>query len=128
MPTETGRVVHRRRSTVVPKRSATGVDERMDGTTVEGGTLVADETGMRDLVATLAEQNAQLERALESRVLIEQAKGMLAERWEVTPTHAFALLRGAARTRTHRMRVHDLARSVLESTTTPPELREVSPR
>jgi AmiR/NasT family two-component response regulator len=98
----------------------------MDGTTVEGGTLVADETGMRDLVATLAEQNAQLERALESRVLIEQAKGMLAERWEVTPTHAFALLRGAART--HRMRVHDLARSVLESRTTPPELREVSPR
>jgi AmiR/NasT family two-component response regulator len=98
----------------------------MDGTTVEGGTLVASEVGLRELVSTLAEQNAQLEHALESRVLIEQAKGMLAERWDVTPAHAFALLRGAARS--HRMRVHDLARSVLESRTTPPELHEVSPR
>ena len=93
---------------------------------VEGGTLVAGEVGMRELVATLAEQNAQLEHALESRVLIEQAKGMLAERWDVTPEQAFALLRGAARA--HRMRVHDLARTVLESRTTPPELQEVSPR
>ena len=98
----------------------------MDGTTTAGGTRVAGDVDLRQVVATLAEQNAQLERALESRVLIEQAKGMLAERWDVTPTHAFALLRGAART--HRMRVHDLARSVLESRTTPPELQEVSPR
>ena len=98
----------------------------MEGTTVAGGTRVAGEVGLRDLVATLAEQNAQLERALESRVLIEQAKGMLAERWDVTPEHAFAILRGAARS--HRMRVHDLARSVLASRTTPPELHGVSPR
>jgi hypothetical protein len=111
---------------VVPTRRATGVDERMEGTTVEGGTIVAGETGMRELVATLAEQNAQLEHALESRVLIEQAKGMLAERWDVTPEHAFVLLRGAARA--HRMRVRDLARTVLESRTTPTELQEVSPR
>ena len=93
---------------------------------MEGGTAVASEVGMHELVATLAEQNAQLEHALESRVLIEQAKGMLAERWDVTPAHAFALLRGAARS--HRMRVHELARSVLESRTTPPELQDVSPR
>ena len=64
---------------------------------MEGGTLVRGEEGMRLLVATLAEQNAQLERALESRVLIEQAKGMLAERWDTSPAEAFELLRSAAR-------------------------------
>jgi AmiR/NasT family two-component response regulator len=98
----------------------------MNGTTMDGGTLVAGDEGLRVLVAMLAEQNAQLERALESRVLIEQAKGMLAERWDVTPAHAFALLRGAARS--HRMRVHDLARRVVASRTTPPELQGVAPR
>ncbi len=98
----------------------------MDGTTVEGGTLVAGEVGLRQRIASLAEQNAQLERALESRVLIEQAKGMLAERWDVSPALAFELLRSAARS--HRMRVHDLALSVLASRTTPPELQGVSPR
>ena len=90
------------------------------------GALVRGEEGLRVLVATLAEQNAQLERALEARVLIEQAKGMLAERWDVTPAHAFELLRSAARS--HRIRAHDLARSVVASRATPPELREVSPR
>lgn len=104
----------------------TGVDERMVGTTIENGTRAGSEEGLRALVATLAEQNAQLEHALESRVLIEQAKGMLAERWDVTPAHAFVLLRSAARS--HRMRVHDLARSVLASRTTPVELNEVTPR
>ena len=52
---------------------------------MENGTFVANEERLRRLVATLAAQNAQLERALESRVLIEQAKGMLAERWDVAP-------------------------------------------
>ena len=98
----------------------------MNGTTMEGGTLVRGEEGLRLLVARLAEQNAQLERALESRVLIEQAKGMLAERWAVSPADAFELLRAAARS--HRMRVHDLARRVIASRTTPPELGEVAPR
>ena len=92
---------------------------------VEGGRLVATEEALRGLIATLAEQNAQLERALESRVLIEQAKGMLAERWDVTPADAFERLRSAARS--HRMRVNDLALCVLGSRTTPPELRGVSP-
>jgi AmiR/NasT family two-component response regulator len=98
----------------------------MNGTTMDGGTFVRGDEGLRQLVASLAEQNAQLEHALESRILVEQAKGMLAERWDVTPAHAFVLLRSAARS--HRMRVHDLARSVLASRTTPPELHEVTPR
>ena len=93
---------------------------------VEGGRLVATEEALRGLIATLAAQNAQLERALESRVRIEQAKGMLAERWDVAPERAFELLRSAARS--HQMRVHDLALRVLGSRTTPPELQGVSPR
>ena len=51
---------------------------------------------------------------------------MLAERWDTSPAEAFELLRSAARS--HRMRVHDLARRVLLSRSTPPELREVEPR
>jgi AmiR/NasT family two-component response regulator len=98
----------------------------MDETTSDGGALRAGEAGLRELILTLAAEKAQLERALESRVVIEQAKGMLAERWDTTPAEAFELLRGAARA--HRMRVHDLARGVLESPTTPSELREVVPR
>lgn len=92
---------------------------------MEDGTFVANEERLRRLVATLAVQNAQLERALESRVRIEQAKGVLAERWDVAPERAFELLRSAARS--HRMRVHDLALRVLGSRTTPPELEGVSP-
>ena len=40
---------------------------------------------------------AQLQRALDSRVLIEQAKGVLAERHRITVTEAFERLRGHAR-------------------------------
>ena len=98
----------------------------MDATTVNGETLGGTEERLRGLVAALAERNAQLEEALESRVLIEQAKGMLAERWGVAPDGAFELLRGAARA--HRMRVRDLALCVLVSRTTPPELEGVRSR
>ena len=39
----------------------------------------------------------QLQTALTSRVVIEQAKGMLAGRWQVSPDEAFAVLRRHAR-------------------------------
>lgn len=40
---------------------------------------------------------ARLTNALDSRVVIEQAKGVLAERWVVDPTEAFVRLRRSAR-------------------------------
>jgi AmiR/NasT family two-component response regulator len=43
----------------------------------------------------------QLQRALNSRVIIEQAKGVLAERLQVTPDEAFVMLRRYARDRNH---------------------------
>jgi hypothetical protein len=45
----------------------------------------------------LRNDNIRLTHALESRVVIEQAKGVLVERWSVDPAEAFARLRQSAR-------------------------------
>jgi AmiR/NasT family two-component response regulator len=63
------------------------------------------------------EQRAQLQRALNARIVVEQAKGVLAERFQVTPDEAFALLRGTARS--SRMPLRDLAREVVNKVETP---------
>jgi len=63
------------------------------------------------------EQRAQLERALKTRIVVEQAKGILAERFRVTPGEAFEMLRGTARFR--QMSVHDLAGEVVADRDTP---------
>jgi GAF domain-containing protein len=54
----------------------------------------------------------QLQAALTSRVIIEQAKGMIAEYLEVTVDDAFELLRNYARTR--KRKLSDVARDVIE--------------
>jgi transcriptional regulator with GAF, ATPase, and Fis domain len=59
----------------------------------------------------------QLQGALNSRVIIEQAKGMLAERGQIDLAEAFTLLRTHARTR--QQRLSDLARDVVNGTTIP---------
>jgi len=58
----------------------------------------------------------QLQTALNSRVLIEQAKGVLAERLHLDLDQAFALLRSAARTRNRRL--SELAQLVVDGTQT----------
>jgi transcriptional regulator with GAF, ATPase, and Fis domain len=56
-------------------------------------------------------QATQLQAALDSRVMIEQAKGMLAERLGVTPDEAFHLLRGHARG--HNRKLLDVAQEIV---------------
>jgi hypothetical protein len=78
---------------------------------------VIDEAGLERLVVELQSKNAQLETALASRIIIEQAKGVLSERYRIDLDRAFAVLRGAART--NRMKIHDLAQLVVTSPRTP---------
>jgi transcriptional regulator with GAF, ATPase, and Fis domain len=63
---------------------------------------------------------AQLQQALNSRVAIEQAKGVLAERRRITTDAAFTLLRGYARS--HNLLLSDLARRVADGSSTAAEL------
>ena len=67
--------------------------------------------------ARLAVTVAQLEHALASRVRVEQAIGVLAERHRLHPREAFDLLRRAARSRGQR--VTEIAQDVVASTANP---------
>jgi AmiR/NasT family two-component response regulator len=68
------------------------------------------------------ERQAQLQHALDSRIVIEQAKGILAERRGIGVEEAFELLRGTARS--NRLRVQDLARAIVDGDEElPPDLR-----
>lgn len=75
---------------------------------------------LRDLAASLLEKNQQLQQALESRIVIEQAKGVLAERYRISVDEAFEVLRQSARN--HRLRLHALAAAVVASNETPAEI------
>jgi ANTAR domain len=84
-----------------------------------GGSMY--ETGqideLRRRLEAAEELNAQLEHALQTRIVIEQAKGMLAERLGLTVEDAFDLLRYAARS--GRVKLHDLAGRVVNEGRTP---------
>jgi hypothetical protein len=67
--------------------------------------------------AAWRERATQLQEALDRRVVIEQAKGMLRERVGLSTAGAFALLRAAARS--HRVKLHGLAAEVVQSFATP---------
>jgi AmiR/NasT family two-component response regulator len=56
----------------------------------------------------------QLQKALDSRITIEQAKGVLAERLHVTIDEAFTLMRSYARA--HSEKLADIARAITEGT------------
>jgi GAF domain-containing protein len=64
--------------------------------------------------------NEQLRGALNSRVVIEQAKGMVAEHEGLNMDEAFSLLRNHARNRN--LRLADVARDVISGTLTASEL------
>ncbi|MGW1712454.1 ANTAR domain-containing protein [Streptomyces sp. NPDC002156] len=56
-------------------------------------------------------ENGQLEAALISRVLVEQVKGVLAERWDTSVDDAFETFRSYARAR--HLRLSDLATQII---------------
>ena len=68
---------------------------------------------LRDSNAFLLERVAQLETALQSRIVIEQAKGVLAHALGLSTDQAFSLLRKAARDRAAKL--HDLAATIAAS-------------
>jgi hypothetical protein len=69
----------------------------------------ADKPG--DPTSFLLERTIQLQTALDSRIVLEQAKGVLAERDSITPDEAFEKMRREARSR--RMKLRDLAAGIL---------------
>jgi hypothetical protein len=83
-------------------------------------TLLAATKGKpSDPTTFLLERTIQLQTALESRIVIEQAKGILAERESITPNEAFDKLRREARGK--RMKLHDLAEAIVATAGRPAE-------
>lgn len=68
-------------------------------------------------VEALEQEVAQLREALASRIVIEQAKGVLAERYGLTVADAFLLLRSSARGA--RTKIHGLATQVASTRESP---------
>jgi GAF domain-containing protein len=69
--------------------------------------------------------NEQLNHALNSRIMIEQAKGVLAERAGLDMEQAFSRLRNHARS--HNLRLVDVAQQVIDGTLTSGALAPPSP-
>lgn len=94
---------------------------------VDGHNGVAAGERVQNLLEELRVRNGQLERALQSRVVIEQPKGVLAERYEIGIEEAFELLRRSARA--SRTRIHDLAAEIIASRRSPDviELERANP-
>ncbi len=64
--------------------------------------------------------NTQLKEALTSRIMIEQAKGMVAQRQGLNMEEAFSALRNHARN--HNMRLLDLAQNIIDADPSGPAL------
>ena len=86
--------------------------EAQRGTAHRGGTgrFVREDTALEDRIASLERENAQLRQALHTRIVIEQAKGILAERLRLDLDRAFDVLRRAARS--ERRLIHELATEI----------------
>jgi hypothetical protein len=75
------------------------------------------ETHTSTEVTELQARVAQLQTALETRIVVEQSKGILAERFKLSVDDSFLLLRYAARS--SRVNIHDLAHEIVVGGTTP---------
>ena len=95
----------------------------MENRDIELGTVEEASVAVARLLAVTHatyERRAQLEHALQSRIAIEQAKGVVAERYGLDLDDAFQLIRRAART--NRMKLHDLVGAIKPGEPSPPEL------
>ena len=108
-----------------PTSDLLGDDLAIEATDLSTASVEEREQRLEDLVVALAEANAQLQHALDSRIVVEQAKGVLAERFGLEMPEAFELMRRSARN--NRMRLHTLATLVVESEQTPPEIGSLRP-
>ncbi|HEU5279293.1 MAG TPA: ANTAR domain-containing protein [Gaiellaceae bacterium] len=98
----------------------------MEGRDIAVGTAEEASAAVARLLAVTHatyERRAQLEHALQSRIAIEQAKGIVAERYGLDPDDAFELIRRAARS--HRLKLRDLAQAIRPGEETPAELLAV---
>ena len=93
------------------QHTLTDVDTRLGQALADAATIgLLHERAVRR-AETVTEQ---LQHALHSRVIIEQAKGVLATQADIRPDEAFTVLRSHARS--HGLRLTDLARNVVERT------------
>jgi hypothetical protein len=87
-----------------------------------GYTLLAAVDGKpNDATQFLLERTIQLQTALDTRVVIEQAKGVLAGRLGLPINDAFELLRKSARSKGRK--IHELAREVVISPEIPADVQ-----
>jgi hypothetical protein len=84
-------------------------------------TLLAVDGHPNDPTQFLLQRTIQLQTALDTRVVIEQAKGILAERYRLAIDEAFELLRISARS--NGRKIHDLAAAVVSSKETQEEVQ-----
>lgn len=89
-----------------------GLTNLLDDPVVRGVVCNLHRSISRGTQERAEERIAQLQHALDSRVVIEQAKGFLAAREDTTPDLAFELLRGHART--HDLTVREVAQRLLD--------------
>jgi AmiR/NasT family two-component response regulator len=74
---------------------------------------VTGEDALQQRFDKLVLENAQLRTALASRIVNEQAKGVLIERLDLRADEVFPLMRAAARRA--RMNLHDLSEQIIQS-------------
>jgi GAF domain-containing protein len=106
-------------------RTATGSLDDVDVAIAQALADIATIAILQNRVAVeQRDVNAQLTAALSSRVVIEQAKGMIAERHDLPVDQAFGRLRRHARN--HNLRLADLARDTVSGRIDPAALSDSS--